>query len=87
MAQVWIPALMRDLTGGRQMVEVSGQTVGAVIEALEHAYPGIEARLCEGGRIRPVIAAYVDGRVAQLGLREPVTLNSEIQFLPVLSGG
>ena len=87
MATVWIPSLMRDLTGGQETLHVPGETVGQVVDALDSIYPGIKERLCEGGQIRPALAAHVDGRVAQLGLREPVSEGSEVQFLPAVAGG
>ena len=87
MATVWIPSLMRDLTGGQETVKVPGKTVGQVIAALDAAYPGIRDRLCEGDRIGPAVAVSVDGRIAQLGLFESVGEQSEIRFLPAVSGG
>jgi hypothetical protein len=38
MAVVWIPSLMRDLTGGQEQVSAPGKTVGRVIAALDEAY-------------------------------------------------
>jgi molybdopterin converting factor small subunit len=77
---------MRDLAGGQESVEAPGQTVGQVI-ALERAYPGLQARLCEGDRLDPAIVAHVDGKVARLGLSETVEERSEIHFLPAIAGG
>jgi molybdopterin converting factor small subunit len=87
MAQVWIPSLLRDLTGGKARIDAPGQTIGEVISALDASYPGIKARLCEGRELNPAIVAVVDGRTALLGLRERVGENSEIHFIPPVSGG
>jgi molybdopterin synthase sulfur carrier subunit len=87
MATVWIPPLVRDLTGGRETVTAAGATVRQVIAALDRAYPGIRDRLCEDDRLRPGIAAVVDGTVANLGLLQPVMENSEVHFLPAIGGG
>ncbi len=87
MATVWIPALMRDLTGGRAQVTVPGRTVREVIDALEGAYPGLKDRLCKDGQLNPAIQALVDGRAALLGLLEPVAEHSEVVFVPTVSGG
>ena len=87
MAVVWIPSLMRDLTGGKERVSVPGETVGHVIAALDDAYPGIRDRLCKGDRLDPAVAVSVDGRIARLGLLEPVEERSEIHFLPAMAGG
>jgi molybdopterin synthase sulfur carrier subunit len=87
MAVVWIPALLRELTGGQESVTVPGETVRQVIENLERAYPGIEARLCEDGRLRPNVSVAVDGRVSRQGLRQRLAETSEVHFLPAISGG
>jgi len=87
MATVWVPSLMRDLTGGKESVSAPGKTVGQVIAAMDDAYPGIKGRLCQGDRLDPAIVAYVDGRIARLGLSETVEEQSEIHFLPVVAGG
>ncbi len=87
MATVWIPALLRDVTAGRETVAVGGKTVGEVVEGLERLYPGIRARLCEGDALRRGLAVAVDTQVARLGLNEPVGETSEVHFLPAISGG
>ena len=87
MAVVWIPSLMRDLTGGRTQVSAPGRTVGQVIAALDEVHPGIKDRLCEGNRLDPAVTVSVDGRIARLGLLEPVEAQSEILFLPAVAGG
>ena len=87
MAIVWIPALLRDLTGGEAQVAAPGETVRQVIANLEQTYPGIEDRLCEEGRLRPHIAVVVDAEVSQQRLRHKLTETSEVHFLPALSGG
>ena len=87
MATVWIPALLRDLTGGQAQVSVPGSTVAQVIEALDLAYPGMRDRLCEGERLTPGIAVSVDGVLAPLGLLARVGEISEMHFIPAVGGG
>ena len=87
MPVVWIPALMRDLTGGVAQVDVPGTTVREVINGLESRFPGVKARLVEDNRLRANIAVIVDGITSQKGLRQPVGEQSEIHFLPAISGG
>lgn len=87
MAEVWIPALLLDLTGGQQRVKISADTVRQVVNELENRYPGIKARLLEGDRLRPGIALVVDGDVSSQGLRHRLSENSEVHFMPALSGG
>ncbi len=84
---VFIPSPMRSLTGGKEIVDVDGSTVRQVVEALERAYPGMKERLVEDGQIKSNISVAVDGEVTTLGMLESVGENSEIHFLPAISGG
>ena len=87
MPTVWIPSLLRDLTGGQEQLDAPGETVQQVIENLDARYPGVMARLCEGGQLRPTIAVIVDGIASNKRLRQRVTEASEIHFVPAISGG
>lgn len=87
MATVWIPSLMRGLTGGLTEVQASGQTVRELIDDLEGRYPGIRTRLVSEDRLKPNIALVVDGMSSKQGLRHPVTEASEVHFVPAMSGG
>lgn len=87
MAVVWIPSLMRSLSGDQARVEVEGGSVRQVIERLEAAYPGMKGRICEGDGLRPGIAVSVDGVVLEGGLRHKVDADSEIHFVVSVSGG
>src|SRR5262249_35777389 len=58
-----------------------------IIAALEERFPGIRERLCSGHGLRPGIAVAVNSQIATLGLMQPVPENSEVHFLPAVSGG
>jgi sulfur-carrier protein len=87
MARVWIPALLRELTGGQQVVTASGERVRQLIEDLERKYPGLAARLVSDDSLRPGLSIVVDGMVANRGLLQPVGPDSEVHFLPAIAGG
>ncbi|HRJ42981.1 MAG: MoaD/ThiS family protein [Caldilineaceae bacterium] len=87
MAVVWIPALLRPLTEGKSQVVVEGETVRAIVEGLEARYPGVAARILDEDRIRPGLSVAVDGAVGHKGLREPVGPESEVHFVPAMTGG
>ncbi len=88
MAIVFIPSLMRDLTGGADKVTVEGATLRQVINALEAAHPGTKDRLMDAeGRIQEGLAVAIDGETTHLGLIEPVKETSEIHFIPAIGGG
>jgi len=78
---------MRSLTEGKSQVEVDCGTVREIVEALEARYPGVAARIVEEGRIRPGLSVAVDGTVGNKGMREPVGPNSEVHFVPAMTGG
>jgi molybdopterin synthase sulfur carrier subunit len=87
MPVVWIPPLLRELTGGQEIVSAPGKTVRQVIDSMEEAYPGIRARLCEGDRLRSSLSVVVDGAVSRRGLGHPLDEASEVHFVPAVSGG
>ncbi|MBL8058342.1 MAG: MoaD/ThiS family protein [Anaerolineales bacterium] len=87
MPVVWIPALLRPLTGGQARVQAAGATVQAVIVSLEAQYPGLQARLITDGQLRPELAVVVDGQTSPLKLRQPLTDASEVHFVIAMSGG
>jgi molybdopterin converting factor small subunit len=79
--RVFLPKGLRALAGGRGELEVQGATVRQVIDALEREHPGLGARLRNGS------AVSIDGDIVQDPLLEPVDEDSEIHFLPPISGG
>jgi molybdopterin converting factor small subunit len=87
MPRVFIPALLRDLTGGQQVVEGGGATVRDVIADLELQFPGIQDRLCRDGNLSPALQVSIDGVFSRRGLDARVQPASEIHFLPVFGGG
>jgi molybdopterin synthase sulfur carrier subunit len=87
MATVWIPALLRHLTHGRESLQVQGGTVRQIIDNLEILYPGIKQRLCDGDELRRGMAVAVDSQLAQGGLAQAVPEGSEVHFVPSISGG
>jgi molybdopterin synthase sulfur carrier subunit len=87
MAVVWIPSLMRGLTGGRERVEARGRNVRQLIDDMERHYPGIKERLVADGDIRPGISVVIDGLAARQGLLQPVGDDSEVHFVPAIGGG
>jgi len=86
-AKVWIPPLMRSLTNGLQIVEAEGESVRELVAALEEQFPGVAERIIDEGRIRPGWTVAVDGAVQNRGLRAAVGPDSEVHFVPAMTGG
>tara|TARA_B100001964_G_C13694883_1_gene363410 strand:- start:66 stop:362 length:297 start_codon:yes stop_codon:yes gene_type:complete len=87
MPVVWIPSLMRKLTGNQEQIEVTGVSLREVIVNLEEQFPGIRGRLVEEDRIRPGLAVSINGEVTNDGLRARVTDTDEIHFVAAIGGG
>lgn len=87
MPVAFVPPLMRTLTNGVERVEVTGLNVRQVLEELELKFPGFRSRLCVGDELKPGISVAVDGHMSTLGLRQKVTADSEVHFLPAIGGG
>src|SRR5258706_12905301 len=86
---VYIPSPFRDLTGGLGHVQGDGATIGDLIVDLEHRYPGLANRICQGGTVRLHVNVFVNGQEMRCLSGEATSLNAgdEIAFIPALVGG
>lgn len=84
MPTVFIPHALREFTDGQESVEAAGATVREVVSNLD---PALRAQLLDGARLKANLAVAVDGAVAPMGLLERVEPDSEIHFVPAISGG
>ena len=88
MAVVFVPSLMRALTGGEEKVSVPGSNLRQVIESLDEQYPGFKGRLLnDEGQIEEGLAVAINGETTHMGLIEPVDDATEIHFIPAIGGG
>jgi molybdopterin converting factor small subunit len=78
---------MRKLTGGHDRVTVSGRNLREAIADLDRQFPGFASELLDDGDIKPSIAVSIDGEVNTNGVLERLRENSEIHFMPQISGG
>ena len=81
MTTVVIPSQLRDLTGGTHQVELEGRRVRDLVRALEGRFPGFAERLGER------FSVAIDGEIVGDPMLTAVEPNSEVHFLPVMSGG
>lgn len=87
MATVFIPALLRKLTGGVDRTQATGATLREIIDDLERQFPGFRERVVEKGDLAGSVAVSIDGEVITGGLSESVSANSEVHFVPAIAGG
>ena len=87
MATVYIPTMLLPVTGGVKQTQVEARNVRQLINGLEEQFPGIRERLIEDNQVRPNLAVSIDGEIARMGLLERVGENSEVHFVPAISGG
>ncbi len=87
MATVLLPrSLLALFPGAERRYEVPGQTVAALLDALDATIPGLRDRLVEAGpRLRPHINVFVDGAPADLAT--PVEESATVHVIPAVSGG
>ena len=88
--KVKIPTQLRAATGGAGELEVSGATVGEVLDALFDRHGELRDRLSDGdGGLRRFVNVYVSGEDIRFGdgLDTAVSDGDEVQILPAVAGG
>lgn len=85
-----VPTTLRTLTGGAASVEVEGETLSEVFDALESAHPGFRDRLLDDdGKLRRFVNVFVaDDDVRFLdGLDTKVPDGETVSIVPAVAGG
>ena len=87
MATVLLPrSLLALFPGVEKRHDVSGETVGDLLVALDQSVPGLRDRLVDNGpRLRRHINVFVDGEPGDLATS--VRETSVVHVLPAVSGG
>ncbi len=90
MIKVRIPTPLRPMTGGKNEVEVAGNTIAEIIDNLGSAHPGIKERLYdEQGEVRRFINIYVNEEDIRFltGKETPLKDGDEVSIIPAIAGG
>lgn len=88
--KIRIPSPLRSYSGGKDSVEVAGETVGAVLAALKSAAPGIEARLFKGeNQLNRFVNIFVNDEDIRFlkNLDTPLKAGDEVSIVPAIAGG
>lgn len=87
--EVSVPTILRSYTGGAKSVAATGDSLQAVIDSLNAAYPGIADRLIDESGLRRFVNVYLNDEDVRFldGLKTPVADNDAITILPAVAGG
>lgn len=90
MTQVRIPPVLREAAGGNKQIELEGETVGEVLEALSSRFPALRDQLFDAeGRLNRFVNVYLNEEDVRY-LRELETAagpRDTIVVLPAMAGG
>ncbi len=86
---VKIPTQLRAAADGTSETEVSGGTVGEVLDALFEQFGDLRDRICDDGDLRRFVNVYVGGEDIRFlsGLDTEITDGDEVTILPAVAGG
>lgn len=87
MISVFVPSQLSAYTGGVTRVTAAGDTVGAVLDDLDRAYPGLKFRVIdEQDRVRRHMRLFV-GQDETRDVGRPIRPGDELLIFGALSGG
>ena len=87
---VRIPSVLRNLTNGKEHIEVMADSVDAALLAVDALHPGIKARLCDDqGKIRRFVNVFVGEEDIRFldGQQTAVKDGDFIDIVPAIAGG
>lgn len=86
---VRIPTPLRKYTDGKDLVQVQGSSVRAVLDELDKAHPGIKERLCDDKGLRRFVNIYYKDEDIRFldNIDTRLDDNTEISVVPAIAGG
>ena len=87
---VRIPGPLRKITNGADKVEMEGESLSALIGALEDEYPGMKERLLDdNGELRYFVNLYLNNEDVRFleGLNTVINSGDEVSIVPAVAGG
>jgi len=90
MSHVFIPQVLRPDVGGAKAIDVEGETIGAVVDALVDRHPSLGDRLrSPEGKLHRFVNVYLNGEDVRYlnGLDTRVDPDDEVRLLPAIAGG
>jgi molybdopterin converting factor small subunit len=90
MCTLVLPQALQGLAGGVKQLDVAGNTVAGMLDALAAEHPVLARRIRdEQGRLRRFVNLYVDGSDVRHcgGVDAAVAPDSEVLVIPSVAGG
>ena len=90
MSTVFIPAVLRANVGGAKSLELDGDSIRALVDALVEQHPSLGGQLLTGdGDLNRFVNVYINGQDVRYldGLDTPVAPADEVRLLPAMAGG
>ena len=90
MSTVYIPAVLRPNVGGVKSLDIGGDSIRGVVDALVEQHPGLKTQLLtDDGDLNRFVNVYVNGQDVRYlaGLDTPVAPADEVRLLPAMAGG
>ena len=90
MSTVFIPAVLRTNVGGVKSLDIPGDSIRTVVDALVEQHPSLGGQLLtEDGDLNRFVNVYVNGQDVRYlsGLDTPVAPTDEVRLLPAMAGG
>jgi len=87
---VRVPTPLRKFTGDKSDIEATGETIGALLDNLEHQHPGIKERLVdETGIVRRFVNVYLNEEDIRFlnGEKTAVKDGDRVTVVPAIAGG
>ena len=90
MSTVFIPSVLRANVGGVKSLEIGGDSIRGVVDALVAQHPALKTQLLtDDGELNRFVNVYVNGLDVRYlaGLDTPVAPADEVRLLPAMAGG
>ena len=90
MSTVFIPSVLRANVGGAKSLDVPGDSIRLVVDALVDQHPALKGQLLtDDGDLNRFVNVYVNGQDVRYlaGLETPVAAGDEVRLLPAMAGG
>ena len=90
MTTVYIPSVLRSNVGGAKFLELDGDSIRSVVDALVERHPSLGGQLLtDDGELNRFVNVYVNDEDVRFigGLEAPLSDGDQVVVLPAVAGG